>query len=607
MVKKVLNYAAIPVLAVLFVFCMHHVTFQVHAAPAPTQIPTSIPTDFPTDFPTIPPIDADISNEFTDENFKKAVWQWLGKSGTPGAFSRQAIKNRIDAGFGSFAALNKNISSLKGLEYFEGLSSINCNGNNLTSITHLPSTLKTLFCSNNKLSSLPSLPASMRFLDCSNNNLTNLPEIPANMERLYCSNNKLTNLPTLPNRLIELYVDGNQLTAINIPGQLEKLYCGHNKLKSLPELPFRLKVLSCEYNQLKELPAIPSSIREINVYENYLSELPDLPDWVERFRGEYNYLDVFSTSAYQDRPDYIFEPQYRIKYTGPEILEIEIGETVTLNIKKQESSDSRVWNDVADIPTGNLTFTSDNNSVAKVNSAGVITGESIGTTHINVFFKGIDSKFTKTVIYVKVIPTASALEPTEPPEETHESPQYGETSSYAIPFMEQASELGIITDRLKGKSMVVPTTREEFAELAVRFYEKVTGNTAPIPVGKTFTDCSNPEVLKAYGLKITYGTGDGTKFEPNAKLSRQQMAAMIERTLKACYPNIVIDTLGQPDFKDQKDFADYAIVPAKFMAKYTITVGDGQGSFNPNGDCLRQQTFIFLVKAYNFRDMYIYE
>jgi hypothetical protein len=36
-------------------------------------------------------------------------------------------------------------------------------------------------------------------------------------------------------------------------------------------------------------------------------------------------------------------------------------------------------------------------------------------------------------------------------------------------------------------------------------------------------------------------------------------------------------------------------------------VGDGQGNFNPNGDCLRQQTFIFLVKAYNFRDRYIYE
>ncbi|NLL95906.1 MAG: hypothetical protein GX227_02160 [Clostridiaceae bacterium] len=82
---------------------------------------------------------------------------------------------------------------------------------------------------------------------------------------------------------------------------------------------------------------------------------------------------------------------------------------------------------------------------------------------------------------------------------------------------------------------------------------------------------------------------------------------MTTKTLKACFPNIVIDILGQPDFKDQKDFASYAIVPAKFMSKYEITVGDGQGNFNPNGDCLRQQTFIFLVKAYNFRDRYIYE
>lgn len=82
---------------------------------------------------------------------------------------------------------------------------------------------------------------------------------------------------------------------------------------------------------------------------------------------------------------------------------------------------------------------------------------------------------------------------------------------------------------------------------------------------------------------------------------------MTTKTLKACFPNIVIDILGQPDFKDQKNFASYAIVPAKFMAKYEITVGDGQGNFNPNGDCLRQQTFIFLVKAYNFRDRYIYE
>ena len=161
---------------------------------------------------------------------------------------------------------------------------------------------------------------------------------------------------------------------------------------------------------------------------------------------------------------------------------------------KSRCSDGNVWGDVEDVSLNDLTFTSSNNSVAQVDSAGVITGVSIGTTHINVFYKGIDSKLTKAVIFVKVISAAAAPEPTtEPPQETQQSREYGETSAYAVPFMEQAADLGIITDRLKGKSMIVATTRQEFAEMAVKFYEKVTGKTAPIPSGKTFTDCDNPK------------------------------------------------------------------------------------------------------------------
>ena len=606
MVKKALSYAVIPLLAVLFVFCIHNATFQTQAF-----TPPALPTTIPTDIPSLKPITEDISGEFTDPNFKEAVWRWLGKTGDPGAFSHLDIKNKIDSGATALNVSGKEISSLKGLEYFEGIIYLVCTNNKLTSLPSLPSTLTELHCGTNQLTALPDLPNTLKHLDCSNNNITVLPAIPSNMKWLFCNNNKLNEIPTLPAGMQEVHCMGNKLRTINIPSTLIVLYCNDNMLTSLPTLPGTLIVLSCESNQLTRLPAIPSSLRDINVIENNLTELPTLPATVSRFRGEYNYLDVFGTLLGNalNKTNYSYKPQYRIQYTGPETLEVEMGKTVTIdNIKKQMSSDGNVWGDVEDVSLNDLTFTSSNNSVAKVDSAGVITGVSIGTTHINVFYKGIDSKLTKAVIFVKVISAAAAPEPTtEPPQETQQSREYGETSAYAVPFMEQAADLGIITDRLKGKSMIVATTRQEFAEMAVKFYEKVTGKTAPIPSGKTFTDCDNPEVLKAFGLKITYGTGDGTQFEPDAKLTRQQMAAMIERTLKACYPNIVIDTLGQPDFKDQKDFAAYAITPAKFMAKYEITVGDGQGHFNPNDDCLRQQTFIFLVKAYNFRDKYIYE
>lgn len=176
---------------------------------------------------------------------------------------------------------------------------------------------------------------------------------------------------------------------------------------------------------------------------------------------------------------------------------------------------------------------------------------------------------------------------------------YSNASTWAEPELKKANELGLIPEILKDTDMTKPITREEFAEAAVKFYENVTG-TAAQPADKTFKDTTNPEILKAFGLNITAGVGDGTKFEPKSFLMRQQMAAMITRTLKACLPNIVFDITGQPDFKDQSKFASYAIQPAKFIAKHAITVGDGKGSFDPIGNCTREQALMFLVRAYNF-------
>ncbi len=620
MVKKAICYAVIPLLVVLFILGVHFVTFQSQAIPLPPQLPSLPP------LPTGKPITADISGEFTDPNFKKAVWAWLGKTGEPGAFSLMDIQNRISEGNTRLAVNHSGISSIKGVEYFEGITHLLCFNNKLTDLPSLPSTLQSLYCYDNQLTTLPDLPASLKILECQDNQLTTLPDLPAGLESLNCRNNKITVLPAIPASVTVLVCRDNNITELtDLPAGLVNLYCSGNQIRAI-NIPNTLKILDCSNNMLTSLPAIPQALEDLNVEDNYLTRLPaTIPETLNKFNVKYNYIDFrYTSTIILNRPYYEYKPQCRIQYAGPEIIEVEMGKTVTLdNFKKQMSSDLIVWGDIGSIQISDLTFTSSNNSAARVDNTGAITGVSIGTAEINILLKGFETTLTSDTILVKVIPAASAppvsTEPpattppttTEPPNTTNppvtQQPLYGETSDYAIPFMEQAVELGIITDRLKGQSMIVPTTREEFAEMAVRFYEKVTGNKAPIPEGVTFKDCNNPEVLKAYGLKITYGVGDGTKFEPNSILSRQQMAAMIERTLKACFPNIVIDIQGQPDFKDQKDFAQYAIVPAKFMAKYEITVGDGQGNFNPNGDCLRQQTFIFLVKAYIYRDRYIYE
>ena len=179
---------------------------------------------------------------------------------------------------------------------------------------------------------------------------------------------------------------------------------------------------------------------------------------------------------------------------------------------------------------------------------------------------------------------------------------YSNASSWAEAHLKNAWDLGIITDRLMGEDMTQPITREEFAEIAVKFYEIVTGKKATVGE-KTFPDTNNPEILKAANVGIVAGGSDGT-FNPKGLLQRQQMATMIVNTLQACYPNIIIDTSGQPDFKDQAQFANYAIERAKFMAKYGIAAGDGTGNFLPTATCTRQEAITFLVKAYDLRDTY---
>jgi hypothetical protein len=186
---------------------------------------------------------------------------------------------------------------------------------------------------------------------------------------------------------------------------------------------------------------------------------------------------------------------------------------------------------------------------------------------------------------------------------------YESASPWAVDELDQAAELGFITDSIKGK-MNDPITREEFAEVAVNFYEIVTGKNAEPHPTKTFKDTTNPVVLKAYNLGITAGAGDGTVFEPKGKLLRQQMAAMITRTLTACFETVTPEFIdnevkGVLDFKDQSGFLQYGINPAKFMAKYNITVGDGKGNFGPNDTCTREQAVMFLLRAYLNKDLYI--
>lgn len=126
---------------------------------------------------------------------------------------------------------------------------------------------------------------------------------------------------------------------------------------------------------------------------------------------------------------------------------------------------------------------------------------------------------------------------------------YKGASDWAFGELDKALEYGFITDCIRD-NMKANITREEFAEVVVKAYEKYTGKEAGYTDTSVFTDTNNPEIFKAYELKIVNGIENG-RFAPNDLITREQMAAMLYRFVEAIAPDTDFSTDGAPVFVDE--------------------------------------------------------
>ncbi|MDD4592416.1 MAG: S-layer homology domain-containing protein [Parabacteroides sp.] len=165
---------------------------------------------------------------------------------------------------------------------------------------------------------------------------------------------------------------------------------------------------------------------------------------------------------------------------------------------------------------------------------------------------------------------------------------YQKASEWSKPELEKAFNLGLIPDILNGADMTKPISREEFCELAVLLYEKVTEAESTPASPNPFKDTTNPRILKAYRIGITQGTS-ATTFSPKTLINREQCAVMLFRTIKAIKPNGDYGIAGVKDFADQKDISKWAVESTKYMSKAGIILGDSSGNFMPKAVTTAQQ------------------
>lgn len=170
---------------------------------------------------------------------------------------------------------------------------------------------------------------------------------------------------------------------------------------------------------------------------------------------------------------------------------------------------------------------------------------------------------------------------------------WSDASQWADDELEDAYEKGLIPDVLIGKDLDQPITRGEFAAVADKLYQELSGNRMIIAMNAPFTDIYETAerlyILKAFNYQIVNGTSL-TTYDPDDLLTREQMATMLTRVYKKyVWADYSIEediryplqfTRGQK-FVDDALISSYAYESVYFMAANHIINGMGDNRFAP--------------------------
>ena len=176
-----------------------------------------------------------------------------------------------------------------------------------------------------------------------------------------------------------------------------------------------------------------------------------------------------------------------------------------------------------------------------------------------------------------------------PPEAPAEQP-----TAWAQADVAAAVAANLVPEALQAK-YTQTITRAEFCALADSLYTAAKGAAAPVDAGISFTDTSDPAILRMASAKVVNGVGGGT-FNPNGQLTREQAAAMLSRLAEA---------LGKPLTGQSATFADmgsvsaYALDPVGQMQATKIMSGVGDNTFAPQNPYTREQSIVTILRLYN--------
>jgi Leucine-rich repeat (LRR) protein len=158
------------------------------------------------------------------------------------------------------------LTSLEGIENLVNLTFLRCNNNQLTLLEGIENcvNLNILYCNNNQLTSLEGIEnlVNLEYLDYENNQLTSLEGIDnlINLKHLSCNNNQLTSLEGIEN-LVKLIKNNKQ-----IKNHIKYDFIDSDDYIELNDL-FK-NLIKCDDDKIYEY--IENIIKELNGFQKYV-------------------------------------------------------------------------------------------------------------------------------------------------------------------------------------------------------------------------------------------------------------------------------------------------------------------------------------------------
>ena len=167
-------------------------------------------------------------------------------------------------------------------------------------------------------------------------------------------------------------------------------------------------------------------------------------------------------------------------------------------------------------------------------------------------------------------------------------------SSWAVEEVSKAKNEGLVTDSVM-MDYQANITREQFCEMVVKAYEKISGENAE--AGNIyFSDTSNVEILKAANLGIVTGYGNNV-FGPNDLITREQIAAMLVRMIDKSVSYVNINVYNNNNFNDRDYISQWAMPSVNFAYDKGIMQGVGNNCIDPQANTTCEQAILLVYRT----------